>query len=128
MIERYSLKQMSSLWSKESRFSFMLKVEQAVAKAQGELNMIPKKAAQAINSKKAKFSVQGILKREKVTRHDVTAFVNEVANSLGSDGDFVHYGLTSSDVLDTALSLQIREASKTLETSFHKLKTVLKKI
>lgn len=128
MIERYSLKEMSSVWSLESRFAFMLKVEQAVAQAQGEMGIIPKKAAQAINSQRAKFSVKGILKREQSTKHDVTAFVDEVAHSLGTDGAFVHYGLTSSDVLDTALGLQLKQSSKVLNKSIETLTITLKKI
>ncbi len=127
MIERYSLKQMSSLWSLESRFFYMLKVEQAVAKVQGELGIIPKKAAQSIKSK-SKFSVREILRREKKTCHDVTAFVEEVASSLGADGVYVHYGLTSSDVLDTALSLQIRESSLIIRESIKELKKILRKL
>lgn len=125
MIERYSRKAMSEIWKAESRFYFMLKVEQAVAEVQGELGIIPKSSAQAIVGK-AKFSYKNVLKREQSSRHDVTAFVDEVADHLGSHGAYFHYGLTSSDVLDTALSLQIKESAKLLEVSFKSLKKVLK--
>lgn len=128
MIDRYCLKEMSSLWSLENRFSYMLQVEKAVSLTQAELGVIPKKAAQAINTK-AQFSIKKILTREKKTRHDVTAFIEEVSSHLELEhGAYFHYGLTSSDVLDTALSLQIREASKVLDTSFISLKKALKKL
>ena len=127
MIDRYSLKEMSQIWSSESRFHFMLKVEQAVAKAQGELGLIPKSSAQIICSK-AHFSYENILKKEKFSRHDVTAFVDEVASHLGKHGAYFHYGLTSSDVLDTALSLQIKESKKLLDINFQGLKKSLKQL
>ena len=127
MIERYSLKEMSQIWSPESRFHFMLKVEQAVAQAQGELGMIPKDSAQAI-LKKANFSYKNILKRELSSRHDVTAFIDEVASHLGKHGAYFHYGLTSSDVLDTALSLQIKSAKSLLDQHFKSLKITLKQL
>lgn len=125
MIERYKLEEMSEIWKPESRFHFMLKVEQAVAQAQGELGIIPKKSAKAI-VQKAKFSYKNLLKRELITKHDVTAFVDETAHHLGLDGTYFHYGLTSSDVLDTALSLQIKESAQVLEKSFKSLKKTLK--
>ena len=127
MIDRYSLKEMSQIWSPESRFHFMLKVEQATAKAQGELGYIPKSSAQTIYSK-ARFSYKNILKREKSSRHDVTAFVDEVASHLGKHGAYFHYGLTSSDVLDTALSLQIKESKKLLDKNFKNFKKSLKQL
>lgn len=127
MISRYSLKEMSEIWKEESRFHFMLKVEQAVAQSQGELGIIPKSSAQAI-VKKAKFSYKNLLKREQNTRHDVTAFVEEVSSHLSSDGAYFHYGLTSSDVLDTALSLQIKQSAELLDKNFKLLKKTLKKL
>ena len=127
MIDRYSLKEMSQIWEPESRFHFMLKVEQAVAEAQAELGIIPKTSAQAI-LKQAKFSYKNILKREKTNRHDVTAFVDEVAHHLDSHGAYFHYGLTSSDVLDTALSLQIKKSSLILNKNFRALKKILKRL
>ena len=127
MIERYSLKEMSEVWTPPRRFDFMLEVEKAVAQTQSDLKIIPKKAGGAICAK-ARFSYSKILKREKKTRHDVTAFVDEVASYLGSEGAYLHYGLTSSDVLDTALSLQIRSAAEVLDKSFQSLTSVLKKL
>ena len=127
MIDRYSLKEMSQIWSPESRFHFMLKVEQAVAKSQGELGIIPKSSAQAIVSK-SRFSYKNILKREQASRHDVTAFVDETASHLGKHGAYFHYGLTSSDVLDTALSLQIKESKKLLDQKLRSVKKTLKQL
>jgi len=125
MITRYSLKEMSVLWSPSSRFDFLLQVEKTVAKSQAELGIIPKKAGQLIFSK-ARFSYSKILKREEKTRHDVTAFIEEVTSHLGPEGTYFHYGLTSSDVLDTALSLQIRSAGQILDKKIKTLNSVLK--
>lgn len=127
MIDRYSRKVMSEIWQPESRFRFMLKVEQTVAQIQGEMGIIPKSSAKVI-VEKAKFSYKNILKREQVLRHDVIAFVEEIAEHLGPDGSYFHYGLTSSDVLDTALSLQIQESAKILEKTFKSLKQTLKQL
>ena len=127
MIDRYSLKEMSQIWSPDRRFHLLLKVEQTVAQAQGELGIIPKASAKAIVSK-AKFSYKNILKREQTTNHDVTAFIDEVAFHLGKHGAYFHYGLTSSDVLDTALSLQIKESKKLLDKNFQSLKQTLKNL
>ncbi len=125
MILRYTREQMNQIWTLESRFQNMLEVEVAVAKVQAGLKIIPKEAAEAIE-KKAKFSVAKIQKIEEKTKHDVIAFVTNVASNVGEHGKYVHYGLTSSDVLDTALSLQIRKASELLLVAISKLKKELK--
>ena len=127
MIDRYSLKEMSQIWSPESRFHFMLKVEKNIAKIQGELGLIPKVSAKAIYSK-AYFNYKNILKKEQISHHDVTAFIDEVASHLDKHGAYFHYGLTSSDVLDTALSLQIQTSKKLLDKKFKSLKKTLKQI
>ena len=116
---------MSRIWSAEHRFHLMLKVEQAIASVQGEMGIIPKASAKVI-SKKACWNYKSILKREKIRRHELAAFVDEVAESLGSHGAYFHYGLTSSDILDTAMSLQIKEAAPVLLDSFQSLKKTLK--
>lgn len=108
MIERYSTPLMSKLFSLESRFEFMKRVEIECALVQATMKIIPKSAALNIR-KKAKFDLHRILEIEKTTKHDVIAFVSNMAENVGSDGRYIHYGLTSSDVLDTALSLQISE-------------------
>ena len=126
MIERYTRAEMGAVWTQENRFRRMLDVEIAVAETQAELGLIPKDAAVDIREKSA-FKVDRILEIEKTTRHDVIAFVSNVAENVGPNGRFVHFGLTSSDVLDTAMSLLVRDAGATLHTSLIKLETVLKK-
>ena len=126
MIERYSLKEMADIWRPETRFRFMLKVELTVTQAQADMGLIPKASARAI-LKKATFSYKNLQKREKVSRHDVVAFVDETAEAIGPPhGAWFHYGLTSSDVLDTALSLQIKASAALLNKSFASLKQTLK--
>lgn len=127
MIERYTRPEMGVLWTVDARFSKMMEVEIAVAEAQSSLKIIPKAAAKAISSK-AKFSTKRILEIEKETKHDVIAFVSNMAENVGEWGRFLHYGMTSSDVLDTALSLQIRDASVVLNRSLDFLERAMKKI
>ncbi len=126
MIDRYTRPEMGAVWTLENRFRKMLEVETAVAEVQAELGLIPKEAAKAIRSK-GDFSVEHILEIEKTTRHDVIAFVSSVAENVGPMGRYVHFGLTSSDVLDTAMSLLVRDAAGILSQSLEKLETVLKK-
>lgn len=126
MIERYTRKDMGDIWQLKNRFQKMLAVEIAVAKAQASLGIIPKKAAANIE-KKGKVSVSRIAEIEKVTRHDVIAFVSNVAENVGPDGRYVHFGLTSSDVLDTALSLQFEDAAVVLRKSFRRFERALTK-
>ena len=109
MIERYTRKEMGDVWSLENKFQKMMEVEIAVAQSQAEFNIIPQKAADDI-SKKSNFSVKRINEIEKKTKHDVIAFVSCMAEYVGPNGRYIHYGMTSSDVLDTAMSLVIREA------------------
>lgn len=125
MIDRYTRAEMGFFWSPEKRFEYMLKVEIAVAEAQAELGLIPRQAAVDIK-KKSKFQILRILEIEKTTKHDVIAFVSNVAENVGSNGRFIHFGMTSSDVLDTALSLQISEAGVELSLQIERLLKVLK--
>jgi adenylosuccinate lyase len=99
-------------------------VEIAVAEAQAELGIIPNTAAKAIASR-AKFSVERIEEIEKTTKHDVIAFVSSVAEHVGEEGRYIHYGMTSSDVLDTALSLQVQKAGTVLLGRLEHLESVL---
>ncbi|MEZ4872789.1 MAG: adenylosuccinate lyase [Bdellovibrionales bacterium] len=124
MIERYTRPEMGQIWSADSRFKFMLQVETAVAEAQAEKGIIPKAAAEAIR-KKGKFDVARIHEIEKQTKHDVIAFVSSVAENVGPHGRYVHFGMTSSDVLDTATSLQIHQAGLILIKSIKSLKNSL---
>jgi adenylosuccinate lyase len=123
MIERYSRPQMKRIWSEESKFNKWLQVEIAVCEAWAEIGAIPKESISKI--KKASFSLKRIAEILKVTHHDVTAFLQAVSESLGKESRFIHLGLTSSDVMDTALSLQLREASKLLAQDIAELTAVL---
>lgn len=106
MIERYSTSEMTDIFSNKSRYEFMKRVELACAEVQAQLGIIPLSAARNIK-KNAAFNIDRILEIERITRHDVIAFVSNMAEHIGPDGRYLHFGLTSSDVLDTALSLQI---------------------
>lgn len=128
MIERYSTSAMSHIWSTESRFNFMLQVELAVAQVQSELGIIPSQAYRAIKSK-AHFDVEQIKEIEKTVKHDVIAFVTNVAHYIGPMGRYLHFGLTSSDVLDTALSLQLAAGAELILADLQLLKkSMIKKI
>lgn len=125
MIERYTHPEMGKVWTEYSKFQKMLEVEKMVSRVQGELDIIPKKASLIIQ-KKAQFDLNSIHKREENSQHDVVAFVEEVSSKVGNPyGRYIHFGLTSSDVLDTALSLQIRDSDKVLKSAFNQLETSL---
>ena len=109
MIPRYSRPEMARIWSDENRFATWLKVEIAATEALAEAGIVPREALSAIKSK-ARFDVARIDAIEKEVQHDVIAFVSDVAESVGPEGRWLHYGLTSSDVVDTALALLMREA------------------
>ncbi|MFL5681354.1 MAG: adenylosuccinate lyase [Chloroflexota bacterium] len=113
MIRRYTLAEMGALWSDEARFAQMLRVEIAVARAQVARGLVPAPALEAIEAR-ARVDVDRIAEIEKTTDHDVIAFVSQVAESIGPDGRYLHLGLTSSDVVDTALALQLRAAGELL--------------
>jgi adenylosuccinate lyase len=100
---------MGAVWTQQRRMESWLTVELAATVAWAEEGVVPREAAEACSSQ-ASFTVEAVEEREKVTGHDVAAFVDVVAESIGPEGRWIHYGLTSSDVLDTALALQISEA------------------
>ena len=124
MIERYSRPQMKKTWSDENKFDQWLKVEIAVCEAWAELGEIPQE--DIVKIRKAGYNLNRIAEFLKVTHHDVTAFLNSVAESLGEESRFVHLGLTSSDVIDTALSLQLTQAVDILSEDVAELISVLK--
>lgn len=126
MIERYTLPEMGRLWSEESKFQKWLDVELAVCEVHAEMGTIPRDALQEIKSL-AKFSVDRINEIEKTTNHDVIAFTTNLAESIGAASRFVHYGLTSSDVVDTANALLLRDACDLLLQKTDALMTVLKR-
>ena len=113
MIDRYTLPEMGALWSEQNKFQKWLDVEIAVCEVHAERGTIPAEALQEIKTR-ASFSVDRINEIEKVTNHDVIAFTTNLAESIGEASRFVHYGLTSSDVVDTANALLLRDASQIL--------------
>ena len=113
MIRRYTLAEMGAIWSEQARFEQMLRVELAVARAQASRGMVPPDALAAIEAR-ATVNVERVAEIEKTTDHDVIAFVSQVAEAVGPEGRYLHLGLTSSDVVDTALALQLRAAGDRL--------------
>ena len=113
MIGRYTLAEMGRIWAESERFEHMLRVEIAVARAQAARGTVPAAALAAIEAR-ARVDIERITDIETTTDHDVIAFVSQVAESVGPEGRFLHLGLTSSDVLDTALALQLRAAGHLL--------------
>ena len=124
MIERYSLPEMAALWTLEHKFKTWLKVEILTCEAFAELGVVPREAA-ALIRERASFSVDRILEIEKETRHDVVAFTRCVAESLGEESKYVHYGLTSSDVVDTAQAVVLKEAAGLILKEMEALREVL---
>jgi adenylosuccinate lyase len=124
MIQRYTLPEMGAIWSDESRFEHMLRVELAVSRAQARRGRVPHDALTAIEAR-AKVDVGRIEELERTTDHDVIAFVSQVAESIGPEGRYLHLGLTSSDVVDTALALQLRTAGELLLRDAERLLEVL---
>jgi len=112
MIERYSRPQMKKIWSDKNKFDQWLKVEIAVCEAWAELGEIPQE--EIVKIRKARYNLNRVAEFLKVTHHDMTAFTNSVAESLGEESRLIHLGLTSSDVMDTALSLQLTQAADIL--------------
>jgi len=109
VIPRYTREEIGRVWSPQRKFECWLEVELAATEAWAEEGAVPREAAEAARANAA-FTVEAVNEREKVTDHDVAAFVDVLAASVGEHGRWIHYGLTSSDVLDTALALQLREA------------------
>ena len=126
MIERYSRKEMVKIWSQEEKFNIWFQLEAHACDAQAELGLIPKKSAEII-WEKGKFDINKIDEIEKTTKHDVIAFLTNLAEYIGEDARFIHQGMTSSDILDTTLSIQLRNASVILLNDINQLLETLKK-
>ena len=124
MIERYTRPEMGAVWGDAARWEAALRVEIAVAQAQAKRGDIPAAAAQAIATR-AKVNLPRIAELEATLDHDTLAFVNAVAESIGAEGRYLHFGLTSSDVIDTALALQLRAASDLILTELDALIVVI---
>jgi len=126
MIPRYTRPEMGRIWTDENKFQKWLDVEIATAEVEADAGLIPKSAARAIR-KKARFEVDRILEIERQVKHDVIAFTTNVAEHVGREGRYLHYGLTSNDVVDTAQALLVRDASALLITGCNRLGEVLKR-
>jgi len=126
MIDRYTLPEMGAVWSQQNKFQKWLDVEIAVCEVHAEMGTIPAEAVAEIRSK-ARFTVERISEIEKTTDHDVIAFTTNLAENIGSASRFVHYGLTSSDVVDTANALLLRESCNILLAKTDALLEVLKR-
>jgi adenylosuccinate lyase len=124
MIRRYTLPEMAAIWSEAARFEHILQVELAVARAQAARGVIPAAALETIE-RKATIDVDRIAEIERTTDHDIIAFVSQVAESIGPEGRYLHLGLTSSDVVDTGLALQLRAAGARLLDDADRLIEVL---
>ncbi len=124
MIGRYTLAEMGGIWSETARFEQILRVELAVARAQAARGLIPAAALDALETR-ARVDVDRIAEIERTTDHDIIAFVSQVAESVGPEGRYLHLGLTSSDVVDTGLALQLRAAGARLMADCDRLIGVL---
>ena len=111
MIPRYTREEIGAVWTQQRRMETWLQVELAATEAWASEGVVPKEAAEAARERAA-FTVEAVEERERTTGHDVAAFVDVVSASIGDEGRWLHYGLTSSDVLDTALALQLRDAGE----------------
>ncbi len=126
MIPRYSRPEMTAIWAPENKFRIWFEIEAHACDAQAELGVIPKKVAQAVWERGA-FEVDRIDEIERETKHDVIAFLTNMAEHIGEDARFVHQGMTSSDVLDTCLSVQLVQATDILLVDLDRVLAALKK-
>ena len=125
MIERYSRKVMRDIWTEEAKFNAYLKVEISNAKAWSKLGVVPEEDLPKLD--KASFSVDRIKEIEQVTKHDVVAFTRAVGETLGDEKKWIHYGLTSTDVVDTANGYLLKQANAILRKDIVDIMNVLKK-
>jgi len=125
MIPRYTRPEMGKVWTEERKFETWLKIELLVCEALSQLGDIPEEAVKEIKEK-ATFDAHRVNELEKVTKHDVIAFLTNVGESIGSLSKYLHYGLTSSDILDTSLALLLKEASELILQDLQGLLGVLK--
>ncbi|HML35497.1 MULTISPECIES: adenylosuccinate lyase [Sporomusa] len=126
MIERYTYPEMGHIWTDQNEFQTMLEIEIAACEAMAKLGQIPAEAVPVIKEK-AKFSVERIREIEKETRHDILAFLQAVAENVGDPAKYIHMGLTSSDVKDTALGVMMKQAADIIIDDLIKLRDVLKR-
>ena len=127
MIERYSLPEISKIWSEHNKFSIWLRIEILACEANSKLGIIPVSSLKKIKSK-ANFDIKRINDIESVVKHDVIAFLTSVGEYVGSDSRYIHYGMTSSDVLDTAVSVQLKQAGELILKKLITLKKTLNRL
>jgi adenylosuccinate lyase len=125
MIPRYTLPEMENIWSEDNKYQIWLEIELLAAEAQAELGIFPKDKIQKAREL-AKVNAEKILVIEETTKHDVIAFLTNLEESIGDLSSYIHYGMTSSDVLDTAFSVQIKQAGELLKEKLIRLAEVLK--
>jgi len=125
MIERYSLPGMRDIWTEQSKLGNWMKIEILACEAMSELGLVPSEAVALIKAK-ASFDVERVKEIEKRTRHDVVAFLDNLAENIGEASRFLHLGMTSSDILDTGLALQMRDAADILIEDTSRLLSILK--
>src|SRR3989338_448904 len=124
MIDRYTLSKMGTIWSEKHKMEIMLKIEVLTCEAYCKIGVIPKKAMEKIR-KNAKFDIDEVKRLEEKTKHDIVAFINNVGKYIGAEARYLHMGLTSSDLLDTSLSLQCVEAIEILIADLKKLLEII---
>ncbi|MFN7898356.1 MAG: lyase family protein, partial [Synechococcaceae cyanobacterium] len=127
MIERYTLPEMGRIWSEEAKFQSWLDVEIAACEANAELGRVPREALEQIKLRAA-FEVPRILEIEAEVRHDVIAFLTNVNEHVGDAGRYIHVGMTSSDVLDTGLALQLKQSVQLLRQELDQLAEALRQL
>jgi adenylosuccinate lyase len=127
VIPRYSLPEMAAVWSDEARLSHWLEIEILAVEAWARLGRIPEADAREVRARAA-FDLDRVAELERVTKHDVAAFVQDVGRSVGEAGRWVHFGMTSSDVLDTAFALQLRDAADLLLARLERLLAIVKRM
>ncbi len=116
MIPRYNRPKIEKIWSLENKFTIWTEIECLIAEKQAMLGVIPKKAAKEIRNK-AKFNIKEIEKIEKETKHDVVAYINNVSKYIGDSSKYFHFGVTSSDIIDTSFSVQLKQTSEIIRKS-----------
>lgn len=126
MISRYTYPEMGRIWEEQNEFQKLLDVEIYACEAMAEIGQIPREAVEVIKAK-ASFTVERIREIERETNHDIIAFVSAVAENVGEEAKYIHMGLTSSDVKDTALGIMMKEAADIILDDLHRLKEAIAK-
>ena len=126
MIDRYTTKEMKEIWSEENKFKKWLEVEKAIAKTQAEIGVIPEQNYKEIE--RASFDIDRITEFERETQHDVIAFLKSVAETMKDNSRYLHFGLTSYDIVDTALALRLKESCEVLISSLSSLLSIIKEL